>query len=97
MCQFPESVAERFTESLAKGDIDEAKTYATGATGQMLDFAATVGVVPVDTGFSFILVSSEVEGDHATVVYKGSPDGPQEKLELVRIDGEWMVHMQHRK
>ncbi|MCW8796555.1 MAG: DUF4878 domain-containing protein [Chlorobium sp.] len=93
----PQSVAKNFTENLAKGKISEAKKYATEPTGEMLDFASKIGAMPVNTDFTFIYVDKTVEGDQATVRYKESPDGHEETIKLVRIDGEWKVHMQPGK
>ena len=93
----PQSVAKNFTENLAKGKITEAKKYATEPTGEMLDFTSKIGAMPVKPDFRFIYVDKTVEGDEATVVYKTSADGPEERIDLVRIDGKWKVHMQPGK
>ncbi|MCG8377449.1 MAG: DUF4878 domain-containing protein [Chlorobiales bacterium] len=93
----PQSVAKNFTENLAKGKISEAKKYATEPTGEMLDFAGKIGAMPVNTDFTFIYVDKTVEGEQATVRYKSSPDGQEETIKLVKIDGKWKVHMQPGK
>ena len=93
----PQSVAKHFTENLAKGKISEAKKYATEPTGEMLDFASKIGAMPVNTDFTFIYVDKTVEGEQATVRYKSSPDGQEETIKLVKIDGKWKVHMQPGK
>lgn len=93
----PQSVAKNFTENLAKGKISEAKKYATEPTGEMLEFASKIGAMPVDPDFTFVFVEKTVEGDKATVVYRKSVDGPDERISLVRIDGKWKVHMQPTK
>ncbi len=93
----PQSVAKNFTENLAKGKISEAKKYATEPTGEMLDFASKIGAMPVNTDFTFIYVDKTVEGEQATVRYKSSPDGQEETIKLVKIDGKWKVHMQPGK
>lgn len=93
----PQSVAKNFTENLAKGRISEAKKYATEPTGEMLEFASKIGAMPVDPDFTFVFVEKNVEGDKATVVYRESVDGPDERINLVRIDGKWKVHMQPAK
>lgn len=93
----PQSVAKNFTENLAKGKISEAKKYATEPTGEMLDFASKIGAMPVNTDFTFIYVDKTVEGEQATVRYKNSPDGQEETIKLVKIDGKWKVHMQPGK
>lgn len=93
----PQSVARNFTENLAKGRISEAKKYATEPTGEMLDFASKIGAMPVNPDFTFVYVEKNVEGDKATVIYRESVDGPDERINLVRIDGKWKVHMQPTK
>lgn len=93
----PQSVAKNFAENLAKGKISEAKKYATEPTGEMLDFASKIGAMPVNTDFTFIYVDKTVEGEQATVRYKNSPDGQEETIKLVKIDGKWKVHMQPGK
>lgn len=93
----PQSVAKNFTENLAKGKISEAKKYATEPTGEMLDFASKIGAMPVNADFTFIYVDKTVEGEQATVRYKNSPDGQEETVKLVKIDGKWKVHMQPGK
>ena len=93
----PQSVAKNFTENLAKGKISEAKKYATEPTGEMIDFASKIGAIPVNTDFTFIYVGKTIDGDQATVRYKESPDGQEETIKLVRIDGKWKVHMQPGK
>ncbi|ASQ89640.1 hypothetical protein CHL67_00740 [Prosthecochloris sp. GSB1] len=93
----PRSVARKFTENLAKGRTTEAKKYATEATGEMIDFASKLGAMPVKPDFRFVYVDRTVEGDRATVVYRESKDGPEEQIELVRVDGKWKVHMQPTK
>ncbi len=93
----PQSVAKHFTENLAKGKISEAKKYATEPTGEMLDFASKIGAMPVNPDFTFVYVERTVEGDKATVVYRESVDGPDERISLVKIDGKWKVHMQPTK
>ena len=93
----PQSVAKNFTENLAKGKISEAKKYATEPTGEMLDFAGKIGAMPVNTDFTFIYVDKTVEDEQATVRYKSSPDGQEETIKLVKIDGKWKVHMQPGK
>jgi hypothetical protein len=93
----PQSVAKNFTENLAKGRISEAKKYATEPTGEMLDFASKIGAMPVNPDFTFVYVEKNIDGDKATVVYRESVDGPDERINLVKIDGEWKVHMQMPK
>lgn len=93
----PRSTAKKFTESLAAGKITEAKQYATEPTGKMLDFAASLGTLPVNRDFRFTFVRESVKDNTAQVVYKEKPDDQEQTLEMVKIDGKWKVDMQTRK
>lgn len=92
----PESAAKNFTENLAKGKVDEAKKYATESTGMMLDFASGFGGLPIEPNFSFEMVKDSVEGDKGWVTFINQ-DGETETIKLVKIDGDWLVHMEPEK
>ena len=49
----PETAAKNFLENVGKGEITEAKKYATESTGKMLDLASAFGGLPVDPNFEF--------------------------------------------
>jgi hypothetical protein len=89
----PGSTARAFTENLSKGKITEAKEYSTEQTGMLLDMASSMGSLPVDPDFEFIFVSQTIEGNNATVKFKEKEDGKVEEIELIRVDGEWKVHI----
>lgn len=93
----PKSTAKKFTENLAAGKITEAKKYATEPTGKMLDFAASLGTLPVNRDFHFIFEREKIEGNTAQVVYREKPDAEEQSLEMVKVDGKWKVDMQSRK
>ena len=78
---------------MSQGKISESKKYATEQTGQFLDMAASMGVVPVEPNFRFILVDQSIDGNKAVVRYKEEQDGDIETIDLVKIDGKWKVHM----
>jgi hypothetical protein len=89
----PKDTAKAFTENLSKGKISESKKYATEQTGQLLDMASSMGVIPVEPNFRFILVEQVIDGNKAVVKYRETPDGEVESMDLVKIDGKWKVHM----
>jgi hypothetical protein len=92
----PENTAKNFTENLAKGKIDEAKKYATESTGKMLDFASSFGGVPIDPNFEFEMIKDSIVGNRSWVTFVNQK-GKKETMEMVKIDGDWLVHMESKK
>lgn len=92
----PENVAKNFTENLAKGKVDEAKKYATESTGKMIDFASGFGGLPVDPNFKFEAIKDSIIENKAWVTFTNQK-GKKETIELVKIDGDWLVHMESKK
>ncbi|MCD7930664.1 MAG: DUF4878 domain-containing protein [Tannerellaceae bacterium] len=95
----PESAAQKFTENMAKGKYTEAKKYATESTGQLLDMVSGFGGGEVNPNFKFQLVDKAVDGNMAEVTYrdKNQPEGAEQTLQLVKIDGDWLVNMDMQK
>jgi hypothetical protein len=91
--QSPKSTAKSFAENLAHGKITEAKKYATEQTGKILDIASSRGAFHVIPNYQFIFVEQSVDGNKATVKFKGAKDGEVEELYLVKVDGQWKVHV----
>lgn len=90
----PEKAAKNFTENLAKGKVEEAKKYATEPTGQLLDFALGLGgTLPINPDYKFEFLKDSVENNRAWVYYINEK-GNEDQLELVKIDGDWKVHVQ---
>lgn len=92
----PESTVKNFTENLAKGKVDEAKKYATVSTGKMIDFASGFGGLPVDPNFKFEMEKDSIVDNKAWVTYTNQK-GKKETIEVVKIDGDWLVHMESKK
>lgn len=92
----PETVAKNFTENLAKGKVDEAKKYATESTGKMLDFASSLGELPINPNFKFEMIENSIDNNRAKVTFINQ-EGEKETIELVKIDGKWLVHMESNK
>lgn len=92
----PENTAKNFTENLAKGKVDEAKKYATESTGKMIDFASGFGGIPVDPNYKFQMIKDSVAENKAWVTYLNEK-GSEQTIEVVKIDGKWLVHMASKK
>lgn len=92
----PEASAKKFTESLSQGKVDEAKKYATESTGKLLDFASSFGGFPVEPNYKFEMKKDSVVDNKAWVTFINQK-GKEEVLQLVKIDGKWLVHMESKK
>ena len=89
----PEKAVQNFTENLAKGKVEEAKKYATEATGKIVDLASNFGSVPVDPDFKFEVLNDSIVGNRAWITIS-TPNGKGEVFQAVKIDGDWLVHME---
>jgi|GEM_PF-1062380 len=89
----PEEAVKNFTENLTQGKVKEAKKYATEATGTMLNMASSMGIVPVDPDFKFEMLNDSIVGNKAWITI-ANPNGRTEVIQAVKIDGEWLVHME---
>lgn len=97
-CNSPKATAEKFTESMAKGNVEEAKKYMTPGTASLLDMmvkmtGSATDVIPTYPDFKFEMIKDSIVGDTAAwITYKG-PQGNNEELTLVKQDGDWKVTM----
>lgn len=83
----PTKIAKAFSESLAKGNITQAKECATEEFGLFLDMAASLGTIEaVDPDYKFVLVKETINGNYAVIQQEG-----RGQIDLVKIDGEWKV------
>ena len=91
----PKATAEKFTESMAKGDMEEAKKYMTAGTASLLDMAMKMSSdsIPKYQDFKFKMIKDSIVGDTIAWVTYTSPLGSQEELNLVKQDGQWKVTM----
>lgn len=92
----PEAAVKNFSENVAKGKIDEAKKYATESTGAFLDLAKGFGSLPVDPNYKFEMLKDSIVDNKAWVTFVNQK-GETETIELVKIDGNWLVHMDAKK
>ncbi len=89
----PKDTVKAFMENLAKGKISESKKYATEELGKRLDMASSMGVFKVEPNFRFIFVEQSIDGNKAVVRFTDKPDGKVESMYLIKIDGQWKVHV----
>lgn len=91
----PKVAAEKFTESMAKGDMEGAKKYVTAGTASLIDMATQMSgdALPKYPDFKFEMIKDSIVGDSIAWVTYVSPQGNQEELNLVKRDGEWKVTM----
>lgn len=92
----PTDVAKNFSENLAQGKLDEAKKYATQSTGKLIDLANGFGGIKVKPNFKFVAVKDSVADNKAWVYFKDET-GDQQTLELVKVDGKWLVDIGAKK
>jgi Domain of unknown function (DUF4878) len=92
----PKGIAYAFLESMQKGDIKRAKTYATYETQKTLEKAATMmmafGNRPDAPKQTFKILSDTLyDAENARVFYLEN-DASNKSLSLVKADGKWKVH-----
>ncbi len=92
----PENAARNFTENVAKGKIEEAKKYATESTGKVLELASSFGSLEINPNFEFKMIKDSIVDNKAWVTFKNQ-EGKTETIEVVKIDGKWLVHMDAKK
>jgi len=98
----PGDAAKSFFENMAHGKIEEAKKYATEPTGKMLDFAMSLGGnTPIEPDFEVEIIKDSIVGKKAWVTLIASAgeqkDEKEQTVEMVEIDGKWLVHMDSKK
>lgn len=91
----PESTAKKFSESMAKGDMEEAKKYLTPGTASLFDMAVKMSgtTMPTYPDFKFKMIKDSIVGDTLAWVTYLSPENKEEQLALVKENNEWKVTM----
>lgn len=92
----PEKAVEKFAENLAKGKVEEAKKYATESTGKLIDMASGFGGIDVEPNYQFSMIKDSIVGNKAWVTYINQK-GKEETMQVVKIDGDWLVHVESKK
>lgn len=92
----PEGVAEKYLNHLAKGEFDKASKLGTEDTKQLLAMMQSlVGENEMDDGPDVESVECEVsdDGETASCTYCCNENGEEDKLELKKEGGKWLIDM----
>lgn len=91
----PSEVAEKFLTHTNKMEFAEAKQYSSKETSEMLDmlanFASQMGEQEAPKPFK--ITGENIDGDNATVSYRSEGDELDEKINLIKVDGKWLVNV----
>ncbi len=93
----PEDVAIKFIEAVSNLDIEKAGEYTTEEGKQLLSFLELMSSQMSDEekaemqNAEFTVVSSEINGDTASVVI--SAEGEENAFPMIKVDGEWKVDL----
>jgi hypothetical protein len=94
----PEAVAEKFMNHLIAGEFSKAKEYGTESTKQMMQMFEALESLGGET-FSESMeapdrvknMQCDVQGD--TAICRFEENGEMSELNMVKIDGVWLVDM----
>lgn len=85
----PVETTKEFYKNVQLCKVDEAKKYCTESAGQLIDLTMSLGAKP-NPDYKMENFRDSVSGDHAWVWFTNEK-GNEEKFELVKVDGEWLV------
>ncbi len=94
----PKDVAVNFTKELNALNYDGAKKYGTPETVKFLDMLSSFSsMVPdslkeINKNFKVEAIDETINGDNAEVHIMNGDKG-DEKIQLVKINGKWLVNM----
>lgn len=94
----PKDVAVNFNKALNNLDFESAKKLGTPETGKMLDMLASFSSMMPDSlkeqakKYKVEAKDEVIDGDKATVTISNGEKG-EEKINLVKTDGKWLVNM----
>ncbi len=91
----PEAVAKDFVMALDSKDYDKAKSLGTEDTKSMVDLIKSLaGMTPASDKHAKIdKMDCKVDGDKGVCTYCCTAEGVEDKVEVVRKDGKWLVDM----
>lgn len=93
----PKDVARVWLENYYNNDFEEAKAYSTNATQAMIDTIRTTIFTDLEDVLDFKIksVACKEVGETATCdyVYQEGQDKIPEKIDLKKVDGQWLVDM----
>ena len=87
---------------MAHGKMEEAKKYATESTGKMLDYSVQLGRnQSIEPNFKVEILKDSIVDNKAwvTLIAQSEVEKSEKEqiVELVKIDGKWLVHVVHRQ
>ena len=89
----PQDVAEKFIKAVyTDQDFDAAAEYGTESTAAMLAMAKSFAKEE-DKGKTFKIINTEIDEDKAVCTYTIDEDESENKLDLIKVDGDWKVEM----
>jgi ketosteroid isomerase-like protein len=91
----PENVAKDFVMALDSKDYDKAKSFGTEDTKAMVDLIKNLaGMTPAtDKHAKIDKMDCKVDGDKGVCTYCCTAEGQDDKVDVVRKDGKWLVDM----
>lgn len=89
----PKHIAKSYAENIAKGDIWEAKKLVTESTGELLDLIVKTEAIEIKPDFEFKFIRDSVIENKAWVTF-ADQNNTEGTIELIKIKGEWKVHIQ---
>ncbi len=91
----PEAVTKEFLSLIQDGKVKEAKELCDSQTqtilGMVEGMLAEAAKESKEKKADVKIVSSEIDGDKATVYYTQGEEGKQESMTLKKIDGKWKI------
>ena len=95
----PKSVADKFVNNVVHMKYDDAEASATESTKDILhtlkQFASTKpdSVLQSAKKITVTIIDVQESGDKAVVTFTTSKDKAEKKLNLVKKDEKWLVHL----
>lgn len=93
----PKASAEKFVNGLTHMDYEAAKSVSTEDTKKMLEMMQQLTAMMPDSvkenakKEKVTIGKEEINGDKATVTYTTSANATEQKLNLVKQNGKWLV------
>lgn len=93
----PKASAEKFLTNLYHMDYKEAKTVATEDTKKILDMMEQFSSMMPDSAkdnakkIKVTIKDEKIDGDKAVVTYTTSESTTEQKVDLVKENGKWLV------
>jgi hypothetical protein len=92
----PKKTAQNFLDAFNEKKFDEARKYSTPETIKLIDLMENLTKMTESTDSivagKIEITSERIEGDSAFVSFR-EEGGTEEVLKLLKVDGEWLVHI----